>query len=49
MLTVQKKAYLVLDGTVLPMDRIAADRPYCSGKKKRHGVNMQRLADPVAV
>ncbi|MFG2690749.1 transposase family protein [Streptomyces sp. NPDC048405] len=43
---VRKKAYVILDGTVLPIDRIAADRPYYSGKKKHHGMNVQVLADP---
>lgn len=40
------KAYVVLDGTLLRIDRIAADRPYYSGKHKRHGMNAQVLADP---
>ncbi|MFF8638924.1 transposase family protein [Streptomyces pilosus] len=44
--TVRKKAYVILDGTVLPIDRIAADRPYSSGKKRHHGMNVQILADP---
>ncbi len=44
--TARKKAYLILDGTVLPIDRIAADRPYYSGKKKHHGMNVQVLTDP---
>ena len=46
MTTVQKKAYVILDGTMLPIDRIAADQPYYSGKKKHHGMNVQVLADP---
>ena len=37
--------YLILDGTLIPIDRIAEDRPYYSGKHKRHGVNVQVLAD----
>jgi hypothetical protein len=37
--------YLICDGTLIPIDRIAADRPYYSGKHKRHGVNVQILAD----
>jgi transposase-like protein len=37
--------YLILDGTLIPIDRVAADRPYYSGKHKRHGVNFQVLAD----
>jgi hypothetical protein len=28
------KAYVILDGTLLPIDRIAADRPFYSGKHK---------------
>lgn len=39
--------YVVLDGTLLPIDRIAEDRPFYSGKHKRHGVNVQVLADPL--
>ena len=46
MTTVRKKAYVILDGTVLPIDRIAADQPYYSGKKNHHGMNVQVLADP---
>ena len=44
--TVRRKAYVILDGTLLLIDRIAADRPYYSGKKKHHGLNVQVLADP---
>ncbi len=40
------KAYLILDGTLLPIDRIAADRPFHSGKHKKHGMNVQVIADP---
>ncbi|MEU0401642.1 transposase family protein [Streptomyces sp. NPDC006197] len=40
------KAYLILDGTLLPIDRIAADRPFYSGKHRKHGMNVQILADP---
>ncbi|MDQ0904050.1 hypothetical protein QFZ22_000035 [Streptomyces canus] len=40
------KAYLILDGTLLPIDRIAADRPFYSGKHKKHGMNEQVIADP---
>src|ERR1700683_4628091 len=32
-------AYVVLDGTLIPIDRVAADRPFYSGKHKRHGRN----------
>lgn len=44
----RRKAFLVLDGTLLPIDRIAEDRPYYSGKHKRHGMNVQDIADPHA-
>lgn len=40
------KAYLILDGTLLPIDRIAADRPFYSGKHKKHGMNVQVISDP---
>ena len=36
---------MILDGTLLPIDRVAADRPYYAGKHKRHGMNVQVLAD----
>ncbi|MFG3287100.1 IS5 family transposase [Streptomyces sp. NPDC048111] len=39
------KAFVILDGTLLHIDRIAADRPYYSGKQKRHGMNVQVIAD----
>ncbi|MFE0186589.1 transposase family protein [Streptomyces sp. NPDC058989] len=45
--TARTKAYMILDGTVLAIDRIAADRPYFSGKKRHHGMNVQVLADPL--
>jgi hypothetical protein len=38
--------YLVLDGTLIPIDRIAADRPYFSGKHRVHGMNIQVIAAP---
>ena len=44
----QRKAYLILDGTLAPIDRLsgANDRLYYSGKHHRHGVNIQFLTDP---
>jgi hypothetical protein len=39
-------AYVVLDGTLIPVDRDAADRPFYSGKHKRHGMNLQVIASP---
>lgn len=44
--TARTKAFVILDGTLLPIDRIAADTPYCSGKYKRHGMSVQVLTDP---
>ncbi|RFS87236.1 hypothetical protein D0T12_03065 [Actinomadura spongiicola] len=35
--------YLVLDGTLIPIDRLKADRPLYSGKHKKHGMNLDRL------
>ncbi|MFJ6017555.1 transposase family protein [Streptomyces sp. NPDC092952] len=40
------KAFMILDGTLLPIDRIAADTPHYSGRHKRHGMNVQVLTDP---
>ena len=39
-------AYVVLDGTLIPVDRVAADWPFYSGKHKRHGMNLQVIASP---
>ncbi len=36
---------MLLDGTLPPIDRIAADCPFYSGKHKEHGMNVQVLAD----
>lgn len=44
--TASAKAFVLLDGTLLPIDRVAADRPFYSGKHKKHGMNVQVLADP---
>ncbi|GGJ30548.1 transposase family protein [Streptomyces brasiliensis] len=41
-----RKAFVLLDETLLPIDRIAADRPFCPGKHKKHGMNVQVIADP---
>ncbi|MER5757465.1 transposase family protein [Streptomyces sp. NPDC002088] len=38
---------MILDGTLLPIDHIAADRPFYSGKHKKHGMNVQILTDPI--
>jgi hypothetical protein len=39
-------AYAVLDGTLIATDRVAADRPFYSGKHRRHGMNLQVIASP---
>ena len=39
-------AYVILDGTLIPAGRVAADRPFYSGKHKRHGMNRQVIASP---
>ena len=39
-------AYVVLDGTLIPIDRVDADRPFYSGKHRRHGMNLQVIASP---
>ena len=40
-------AYAILDGTLIPIDRVADQKPYYSGKHKRHGVNVQVIADAI--
>ncbi len=42
---IRKLAYAILDGTLIPIDRVADQKPYHSGKHKRHGVNAQVIAD----
>lgn len=42
----RQHAYVVLDGTLIPIDRIAADRPFYSGKHRRHGMNLQVIVSP---
>jgi hypothetical protein len=39
-------AYAILDGTLIPIDRVADQKRYYSGKHKRHGMNVQVIADP---
>jgi hypothetical protein len=36
-------AYVVLDGTLIPIDRVAADRPFYCGRHQKHGMNLQAL------
>ena len=39
-------AFAVLDGTLVKTDRVAADRPFFSGKHHCHGMNLQVIASP---
>ena len=39
-------AFAVIDGTLIPIDRVAADRPFYSGKHHRHGMNLQVISSP---
>jgi Helix-turn-helix of DDE superfamily endonuclease len=39
-------AYVVLDGTLIPVDCVVADRPFCSGKHRKHRMNLQVIASP---
>src|SRR5512135_3074901 len=39
-------AYVIVDGTLIPVDRVAADRPFYSGKHRKHGMNLQVIASP---
>lgn len=36
--------FVIVDGTLIPTDRIAADEPYYSQKHKRHGMTVQVIA-----
>lgn len=38
-------AYAILDGTLIPIDRVADQKPHNSGMRKRHGFNVQVIAD----
>jgi hypothetical protein len=39
-------ACLVIDGTLIPIDRVAPDRPFYSGKHRKHRMNLQVIASP---
>ncbi len=39
-------AFVVIDGTLIPIDRVAADRPFYSGKHRKRGMNLQVIASP---
>ena len=38
--------FVIVDGTLIPTDRIAADEPYYSQKHRKHGMNVQVVATP---
>lgn len=40
------EGFVILDGTLIATDRIAADEPYYSMKHRRHGMNVQVVATP---
>ena len=46
MARIRRLAYAILDGTLIGIDRVADQKPYYSGKHRRHGVNVQVIADP---
>jgi hypothetical protein len=37
---------VVIDGTLIAIDRVAEDRPFYSGKHRRHGMNLQVISSP---
>jgi DDE superfamily endonuclease len=39
-------ARLVTDGTLIPVDRVAADRPFCCRKHRKDRMNLQVMANP---
>ncbi len=38
--------HVIVDGTLLPTDRVRTDQPYYSQKHKKHGMNVQVIARP---
>ena len=46
MARIRPLASAILAGTLIPIDRVADQKPYYSGKHRRHGVNVQVIADP---
>ena len=39
-------AYVIIDGTLILIDRVAADWPFYSGRHRRHGMILQVIASP---
>jgi hypothetical protein len=48
MVRIRLLAYVILDGTLILIDRVADQKPYHSGKHRRDGVNVQVIADAAA-
>lgn len=42
----QGMAFVVIDGTLISIDRVAADRPFYSGKHRMRGMNIQVVSAP---
>jgi hypothetical protein len=40
-------AFVVIDGTLIAIDRVAKDRPFYSGKHQKHGMNLQVISTTV--
>ena len=40
--------FAVVDGTLIPINRVAADRPFYSGKHRMYGMNLQVIVSPRA-
>ncbi|MFF4867410.1 transposase family protein [Streptomyces sp. NPDC001231] len=45
MIRIRLLAYVILGGTLIPIDRVHDQKPYYSGKHRRHGMNIQVIAD----
>jgi DDE superfamily endonuclease len=39
-------AFVVIDGALIAIDRVAKDRPFYSGKHQKHGMNLQVIYAP---
>ncbi|AGZ45508.1 IS5/IS1182 family transposase [Actinoplanes friuliensis] len=46
MTRIRRLCFVILDGTLISIDRVADDKAYYSGKHRRHGMNIQVVADP---
>ncbi len=38
--------FVIVDGTLIPIDRVATDEPYYSQRHRKHGMNVQAIALP---